>query len=64
MKTSRKIYPLQSGEGGRAKNFNKDGEAANNPSEVSNGFVNYYISILTKLKEHLFPVLMKLLGKK
>ena len=36
-------------------NFNIDGEVTNNPSEVSNGLVSYYTSVITELKKHLFP---------
>ena len=51
----KKIYPVKSGDGGHAKNFNVDGEVTNNPSKVSNGLVSYYTSIITELKKHLFP---------
>ena len=39
-KTLKKIYLVKSGDGGHAKNFNINGEATNNPSKVSNGFVS------------------------
>ena len=55
MNTMKKIYPVNSGDGGHAENFNIDGEVTNNPSKVSNGLVSYYTSILTELKKHLSP---------
>ena len=44
------------GGGSHAKNFSKNGEATNNPSKVSNVFVNYYTSIMTELRKNLFPL--------
>ena len=43
-KTLKKIYPVKSGKGGRAKNFSIDREATNNPLKVLNCLVECKIN--------------------